>query len=420
MIKKFSLNNLLQNNKFLLVFSVLISLAIWIYMSMGTSNDTTVTVSNIPIQIELSDDAIDNGLQIFSGGDTTASVTVSGNRTVLGSISESDITVTAAASTIDSSGTYTLDVSATKANSYKEFQIISSVSPSTVTVVADYMRESTFDIQDNVVYQVADGYYASVSLASKTIEISGPQTEISKISKVAAVAEVENKTLTDSLTVDADIILYDEDGEELSTDLITMNLTSVEATISVLPEKEVTVEPTFVNMPQGLTADDLNITLEPSTIVLAGPQSVLDETDSVYLEQIDFSTLDNEKQTFSALGIDIPTDCKNLSNTTTAEVTVDLSGFATKSFEVTDFTVDGLSSDYTSSVTQNSITVTVIGPEDEIEALEAGNITGVIDASDSNGTTGSVQMPVSFTFDNASGCWAYGSYKANLTISQKS
>ena len=43
--------------------------------------------------------------------------------------------------------------------------------------------KKSFPIQENVVYKVADGYYASTSLASKNITISGPQTEIAKIAK---------------------------------------------------------------------------------------------------------------------------------------------------------------------------------------------------------------------------------------------
>ena len=94
---KFSLNSLLQNNKFVFIAAILVSVGIWVYMSMGSSNDTTVTVTNIPIQIELPADATNNGLQLFSGGEQTASVTVTGNRAILGSISESDITVSASA-----------------------------------------------------------------------------------------------------------------------------------------------------------------------------------------------------------------------------------------------------------------------------------------------------------------------------------
>lgn len=37
------------------------------------------------------------------------------------------------------------------------------------------------------------------------------------------------------------------------------------------------------------------LTVEPSKILLAGPKEVLDKTDSVKLESIDFATLSNER-----------------------------------------------------------------------------------------------------------------------------
>ena len=414
----FSLHKLTGNSKFLFIASVLISLSIWVYMSMGSSNDTNLTLSNIPIQIELSDEARTSGLQIFSGGEQTASVTVTGNRAVLGSIDNSDVTVTAAANSINSTGNYTLPVSATKTNSSSNFQITSAVVPSSINVVVDYFRESAFQIQENVVYKVADGYYAFTSLASKSVVISGPQTEISKIDKVSAVAEI-NGNLSETVTTDAKIIIYDKNGEELSTDLFTMDIKTVQATVSVLPEKTVKVSPVFVNKPTGLNLTQDMITIEPNEILLAGPAELLDKTDSVNLEPIDFSTLNNSKKVFPSLGIDIPADCKNISNTTTAVVTLDLSSLSSKKFTVDKFTVKGLSSEYTETVTQQNISVTIIGPKTEINNLTASDITAVIDVSDSNGTVGSVQKPVKFALKDANSCWAYGDYKANLTITEK-
>lgn len=415
---RFSLSRIWQNNNILFVVAVLISIAVWIYMSMGASNDTSVTVSNIPVQIELSDEAKDNGLQIFSGADRTASVTISGNRAILGSVTASDITVTAAANAIDSSGEYQLSVTAAKTNPASNFTIDSVVTPSVVDVVVDYLRETSFDIQENVVYKVAEGYYASTSLSSKSVLITGPQTEISKISKVSAVAEIDG-TLNSSSSTECQLVVYDSDNNVMSTELLSMELTSVKATVSVLPEKTVEVVPEFVNKPDGLEITDDMISIEPSSILLAGPQEILDSTDSVTLESIDFSTLKNEKKTFPKLGINIPADCKNISNSTTAEVTLDLSKLESKTFTVNKFSVDGLSSDYTADVTQNSISVMIIGPKDELSGLSASKITAVIDTADSQGTTGSVQMPVSFTISGTKSCWAYGSYKANLTISEK-
>lgn len=416
--KKLSLNKLFQNNKFLIILSLVISTITWVYMSMGTTNDTSVTISNIPIQIELPDQLVNNGLQVFSDTEQTATVTVTGSRAVLGSISTKDITVTAATNGIDSAGTYQISLSAVKTNPSANFQIISTVTPSNVNVIVDYLRETSFPIQENVVYKVADGYYASTSLASKNITVSGPQTEIAKIVKVSASAELDG-ILDDSTSATADILLYDKSGNRISTDLLKMEFGTVEASISVLPEKTVKVVPEFMNKPEGLNLGDDMLSVEPSEILLAGPKKVLDNTKSIKLESIDFATLSNKRYEYNDQGINIPTDCKNISNSTAAKVVLDLSSLSKKTYTVDSFKVSGLSSEYKADVTQTNMSVTVIGSKKELENLKSSDIECIIDTSDQSGTVGSVQMPVTFKLKGTSTCWVSGSYKANITISEK-
>lgn len=416
--KKLSLNKLFQNNKFLIILSLVISTITWVYMSMGTTNDTSVTISNIPIQIELPDQLVNNGLQVFSDTEQTATVTVTGSRAVLGSISTKDITVTAATNGIDSAGTYQISLSAVKTNPSANFQIISTVTPSNVNVIVDYLRETSFPIQENVVYKVADGYYASTSLASKNITVSGPQTEIAKIAKVSASAELDG-ILDDSTSATANILLYDKSGNRISTDLLKMEFGTVEASISVLPEKTVKVVPEFMNKPEGLNLGDDMLSVEPSEILLAGPKKVLDNTKSIKLESIDFATLSNKRYEYNDQGINIPTDCKNISNSTAAKVVLDLSGLSKKTYTVDSFKVSGLSSEYKADVTQTNMSVTVIGSKKELENLKSSDIECIIDTSDQSGTVGSVQMPVTFKLKGTSTCWVSGSYKANITISEK-
>ena len=201
--------------------------------------------------------------------------------------------------------------------------------------------------------------------------------------------------------------------------MLNLDFENVEASISVLPEKTVTLKPTFNNMPSGLNITQDMISVDPPSILLAGTQEVLNRTDSITLEAIDFANLKNETYTFE-LAIDIPSDCKNISNASTAKVTLDLSPLSSKTITVEHFTVNGLTSDYTSEITQKNIDIAVYGPKNQIDKLTGSNITAVIDTSSSSGTIGSVSMPVSFTLpESAAGCWVSGSYKANLTISEK-
>ena len=412
-MKKRSLSQLIfSKNYVIFILAVIISIGIWTYMSLNSSNDTTVTISNVPIQMDLSESSRKLGLQIFTDEKQTASVTVTGNRTILGSVTESDLTVTAAASSVNSSGNFTLPVSAAKKNLSSNFQITGST-PSSVSVMVDYYKESTFQIQDKILFGVADGYYGATSLPYNSITISGPQTEVMQ---VAAVASVEDNLL-ETTDVEADIVLYDENGNELSQKLLTMSFRTLTATISVLTEKSVKVEAGYVNKPSGLDLTNL-VEIHPSGILLAGPDDVMKTLVSVKTEEIDFSTLSDEAVTFNTLAINIPEKCKNISNNATAQVKIDLSGMTKKTFDVDTFKVEGLSSAYKAEVTSKNISVTVIGPKSEIESLDADKITATISATDPAVKTGSVEMPVTFRFDGASSCWAYGKYTANLNISE--
>ena len=67
--KKLSLNKLFQNNKFLIILALVISTITWVYMSMGTTNDTTVTISNSNITTT-GDNA--GGIMTTGGGTTNA------------------------------------------------------------------------------------------------------------------------------------------------------------------------------------------------------------------------------------------------------------------------------------------------------------------------------------------------------------
>lgn len=407
---------LFQNNYFLLVLALIVSFGIWVYMSMNSVNDTNVTISNLPIQTELSDSAKDLGLQVFSGDTTTASVTLSGNRTMLGQITESDLIVTASASSVSTTGNYTLPVSATKANPSSNFQIVSNT-PSSINVVVDYFKEGTFSIQDGLEYNVKNGYYGSTSMPYKELKISGPQSEVMKIKKVVAKGTIEGE-LTEEKEVVAQIVLYDENNNELPQKLLTLSFTTMAVKVEVMPEKTVPLKPVFINKPSGLDITEDMITINPSSILLAGPKDVIDNVKAVNIEAIDFSTLKNDVAKFDALSFDVLDSCKNISDNNTVSVTLDLSSMSVKQFDVETFLVEGLPSKYKSEVTSKSVTVTVVGPKSEIDALTADKITAVIDTTDANGKTGSVQMPVSFKFSSATSCWAYGKYQANLTITE--
>ena len=286
----FRLSRLFKNNKFLIIISLVISISVWVAMSFSDSNETTATISNIPIQITLSDDAVDNGLQIFTGNDQTASVTVSGNRLAIGSISADDIVISApTAGTIATSGNYALSLTAKKLNQADRFEITSTVSPSVINIFVDQLKEQTFNVVNKITYKVSDGYHASFNPSATSVTVSGPKTEVDKVASVGIVGEIKGE-LKDNASLDCDVKLYDNSGGVISSNLLTLSDDTITANFSVLPYKEVPIKIACKNKPDGLNIDDY-ATIIPDKIKIAAKKDVLDKLESVSTSAVDFSTI---------------------------------------------------------------------------------------------------------------------------------
>lgn len=418
-MKQNRFRRLFKNNKFLLIISLIISISIWITVSVSDTNDTTATVSNIPIQISLSKDAEDNGLQIFSGNDMQASVTVTGNRLSIGQISSDDIIVSApTAGTISTSGTYPLSLTAKKTNSSDNFEIVSTVSPSVISVLVDKYKETEFDIENHIKYKVSEGYHAVVTTSSDTITVSGPQGEVDKVASVGIVGEISGE-LKSNTSMECDVKLFDNSGSIITSNLLTLSDDKVTANFSVLPYKEVPVKVAYENQPDSLNMDYYSNIL-PNKIKIAAPQEILDKLTHINTTPIDFATLKNKSYDFEQK-LDIPSKCVNISETDTVDVKINLSSFKTRKLKVSSdyFKMTGLSDEYSYSIATDSLNITLVGPASQVRKITPDDLTCEVDGSSIDGTTGSITLRVKFKVNGKTSCWVTGQYKVNVTVDKQ-
>lgn len=414
---KYTISKLFRNDKFLIVFAFVTSCILWFVFSQNSGEDTVTTITDIPINIQLSQESIDNGLEVFSKGSETVSVKISGNKITIGSVKSEDILVTATqTATITSSGTYSLGLTA-KQNSSKTNYSIVSVDPSFVNVYVDKRRSKEFNIQDNINYdfKVDATYYAgSPVYSTDKITVTGPETEVSKIDAVVLEGEISGQ-LQSTTEIVAKVVLYDAFGEEINSDLLSVSATSVNVSVPILPEKEVPIKAKFSNVPSDIDIDSL-VTVEPSSILVAAPQTTLATLPEVNLPVIDFSTIDPTKDSEFELDVTLPSACRNISNVTKAKVTINLDGFSTQQITVTDFTFKNVSANSTAKATTTDITVVVAGPDDYISTLTSDNITATVDLkSKGSDFVGSTEIPVEIKIDNGY-CWVYGTYSVNVSV----
>lgn len=418
--RHFSLSRLFRNNKFVMVFSLILAILIWVIMSLSNTNESDTVVSNIPIQINLSDEATANGLEIFSGNDQTASVTVKGNRITLGSITSDDIVVSAqTAGTISTSGTYALSLSARKANSSDNFDITSSVSPSVITIFVDHAKQRKYEIENRLQYTVADGYHADTSLSTDEIKVKGPQSEVSKIASAAIEGTIGGEIKEDKSS-EFDVKLYDNLGNEVSNGMLTLSDSTITVNFSVLPEKELPVNLEFKNKPEGLNIDSF-LDLSPTNLLIAGPEKIINKLKSVPTEKIDFSKLSNKKEKLK-VNLDLPDKVINLSESKSIDVELDLRSYKSKQITVfnDNFEIKGLKDNYSYSFSTDELNISVKGPKSKLKNITEKDVICEIDASDIKGKTGSISLPadVKLKDDSNNSCWAYGDYKVNLYVSK--
>ena len=409
----------------LLVLAFLLAFVAWFVISMSEESEDTKTITDIPILVELPDTAVEDGLMLYGADDQKASVEVKGNRAILGSLTASDILVSAnQSSSMISVGSYTLSLSA-KQNSVKTNYTITKekLSPSTITVYVDKEKEKEFTIDNQITVNLDDSnHYASVALSKSKVIVNGPETHVNQIASVAVIDTITPKEQT--TTVNEDLVFLDENGDKLYLPYVKTDIGTVETTITVLPISEVSLAVDVVNEP----SEYPDVVIDPATVKIAGPQEMLDsikdeDDNKAIIGTLDFHTLKNEgnKQKFD---ITLPKGCKVISGETSATAYIDLNAY--HSTTVNAKVASKLdTSKYTVEFASNNIEVTIDGPEDLIDSVSASDVSAVADFtglldSIKSGSSVSLSVPVNVTLsDDYSKCWVYGTYTVNVNVTKK-
>lgn len=416
--KKLDTSVLFYNDRFVMVFSVFTAIVLWFIMATVNTQERPRIIYDVPVTIKLSDASQEQGLKVFDQTVKTAKVSIRGNSIVVNRIKPENIQVVASlASSITQPNNYTLPLTAQKVGSLADYEIV-SIEPSSIIANVDVYKEVTFPVQDNITFKADPNYFVSPpSFSEDTVVISGPESEIAKIKKVSAEYEVK-ETLTKNKSFTTDLVLYNAYGEKLSTDKLTMSNKSVDVNITVLARKVVKLSPAFTGKPVGLALSSAVQKITPETIEVAGPEDVLANLNELSLEAIDFSKLSINNQNLQ-VDITLPPGCKNLSNVYTATVSLNFNGFKSKKLSVTDFQVKNLAASKSAQVFTKSLEMTLIGPAKQIDSITAADVYAQIDLAGKDSFTGHSEFPVTLVTKNNTSIWAFGEYKANVSVTEK-
>ena len=421
--KKLSFENILDNNRFLMVISFVIALGLWVWVAIDKSPEIQTVITNVPVKINLENSVPQQlGLQIFGKSEFTVDVTVTGKKYILSNLKAEDIQVEANTNYVDSAGTKTLQLKVAPADSSEEFTI-SSVSSTYIEVFFDTYKEIEFSISGDVATTletiIPDGcMMGDIVFSKNAVTVSGPTTEINRIIGVHATANV-NEVLEKTTTFDPDVKLVTSDGSKLEYSKMAVDESEITMTIPVL--KVVTLPTTveFKNAPSYFIDNPLSYTVYPSTVKVAVPVDMIDATKHFVVDTIDFADIANSYNTFNV-------DAESISSFKIVDesikrfrVRVNASGFESKTITVpaSKITLKDNRNDFKVVLNGNKdIAVTVIGSPASLEKITADNITIQVDTTDKSLTKDTSTITAKVVVNSESGCWAFGKYDIKVKV----
>lgn len=414
---KFSMNYIFSNNKLIFLFSLMISFVIWLIININSRDTLPITISDIPVSIQLSESAVKDGLKIFSGQNLKAQVDICGNKLILSQVKKDDIFITApqAASTITSPGTYTLELTAKKAGVLTDYEFASGVQPNFITIMVDRYREAEFTVEPEIEFSANPSYFlGSTILSSPSVVLSGPESEISKIKRIVVKKRIPQE-LESTFTAKMPIIMYDAYGEQIISETISSTASEIEVTIPVLTKKTLPIHPNFINAPEGFDLSDGSVGTSPNSLEIAGPQEQVEKMNSIELDAIDFHKIDLQNNRFD-LPINLPQGCKSLNNIYSAEVFIDTSKCKDKYLRITEFSFINMPEGKTAKVYTDGIDVKFVGHANKIKSLSPSHVQAQINLSGKESMLGSMEVPAKIVINSVTGTWVYGEYLINIEV----
>mgnify|MGYP004603525325 FL=1 len=422
-LKKLSLRQLFSNTKFLVVFSILVAFIFWIVVALEYAPVIENEIKDIPVKIDMNNSVPDKlGLQIFGQSDYTINVTVRGNRYIVGGdlLTADDFEATAQTAYVDSAGKHSLVVKVTAKDANADYEIISK-STDYIEVYFDKYAEKEVEVTPRIISELddytADDYMfdkADIIYETKTVKVSGAQTEVNSITAAYADIPIEKK-LTQSETIDASVVL--SNGSDLDSKYVKINGESrltVPVTLPVYKMQTSAVSVSFKNTPSDYINSPLLYSISPSRVRVAVLQNGSDTTNSLEIGTIDFANITPSNSSFTFLASNVKT-AKFLDGTTSFSVEVNTDGLSTKKLEpnINSIMITGGSGVSAGNVDLSSIgSVIVVGTQTALASVNANMLEVNINLTNIKLEEGENTVPVTVTLKNSKNCWVSGSYSA--------
>lgn len=258
--------------------ALIFSIFLWLIVININDPIESVTYASIPVEFSNEEVVTNMGKTYDLVGDTqVVRVTIYGKRSVLSGISSSNIVATADLSQMEVN-TYLVPVTA-EVRGMEGQGLTTEVNPGNLQIKIEDMTRNTYPISVSMPTNIIprDGYaVGDVTANPEKITIWGTESAIRNIQRVVAKPK-DSSGLSESTTLDAELFIYDGNGNPMDQSQLTNNLGERGLSVNVQILRKKTVPLSF-NV-SGTPAEGFiytGYTSEPSQIDICGTKEALD------------------------------------------------------------------------------------------------------------------------------------------------
>ncbi|MBO7208143.1 MAG: hypothetical protein J6V58_00220 [Clostridia bacterium] len=264
------------------ILSLVIAVFLWVYLVVLLNPQIETTITNIPITFKDQANLARNGFVITNDTVDTVTLKLRGSRNMLSNVNKNNISAYVDLSGCSGQNTYTLPVHITLP--HDELSIVDK-SPYNISVEVD--KVSTYKFGLEIVPEgelkkdhVIDALEGNIS----EVLVKGPSSLVGSIKKAVVTVDVSG---TDAdFTKEADVVLYNNQGERIESHLVSVDNPKVTIIGTVLFQKSVPVTYENINLPEGYEISQVL----PANITLKGKKDVLSEISELPLKNYSFNT----------------------------------------------------------------------------------------------------------------------------------
>ena len=394
------------------VISILVAIAVWVYVDVEKAPDRTKTIRDIPVEFSGESTTLaDKNLMLLSGYDTTVDLTIKGPKRELVKISKDNVRLVASTSSIDSVGVHTLRWDPIYPDGVQSSSLtVDWASKDKVTVTVGELYTKEVPVNCTVTGQVADGYFTGETVLDPTsLVLRGQRDDLLNVAYAKLTVNISGATR--SVIQTESVQLYDNDDNPVDNGNIRTNASLIQAKVPVLTTKEVSLAVELSGVP-GVAGQSIKTTVTPTSVRLIGEADVLENINEIVLATLYIEDLDLWQQNSYVVTAPDGTWLANSNEVATVEITME--GIEEMTVTVDTFSYTNVPSGLYPEIT-GGLDVRLWGLADELAKMDAAALTAMADLS---GITepGSYRVPVTVTISGYRDVAVKGSYEVTVYI----